>query len=340
MAGTEPLLPYARERMPFDIVRAAHIELVVTDLSRAREFYVDMLGLEPTEEAGDAVYLRAYEERLHHSLVLRQGPEPVMGHCSFRVADAEDLALLAELFASWECPVTWVDAETVERGQGLALRVQDPLGFPVEFFHAMEKAECLLQRYDLYRAGHIRRFDHLNLYVPDAKVGYEHYRRLGFGLSEYIETDATHRLAAAWLYRKQTVHDVALTSGRGPRLHHLAYTTANAGMILHLCDRLAAGGWVDSIERGPGRHGVSNAFYLYLRDPDGHRIELYEGDYYTGDPDHEPIRWSASDPRRRSLWGHHVSDRWYEEGTLVARLDSAGPMELAEPVVDERVPVS
>jgi catechol 2,3-dioxygenase len=340
MADTEPLLPYSRERMPFDIVRAAHVELVVTDLARAREFYVDALGLEPTEEAPDALYLRAYEERLHHSLVLRQGPEPVMGHCSFRVASAEDLALLAELFAAWECPVTWVDAQTVERGQGLALRVQDPLGFPVEFFHAMERAECLLQRYDLYRAGHVRRFDHVNLSVPDAMAGYEHYRRLGFGLSEYIETDVTHRLAAAWLYRKQTVHDVALTSGRGPRLHHLAYTTANAAMILHLCDRLAAGGWVDSIERGPGRHGVSNAFYLYLRDPDGHRIELYEGDYFTGDPDHEPIRWSASDPRRRSWWGHHVADSWYEEGTLVARIDGGGAMELAEPVVDERVPVS
>ena len=50
MADTEPLLAYSRERMPFDIVRAAHIELVVTDLARAREFYVDTLGLEPTEE--------------------------------------------------------------------------------------------------------------------------------------------------------------------------------------------------------------------------------------------------------------------------------------------------
>ncbi|MER6135594.1 VOC family protein [Streptomyces sp. NPDC001815] len=29
------------------------------------------------------------------------------------------------------------------------------------------------------------------------------------------------------------------------------------------------------IERGPGRHGVSNAFYLYLRDPDGHRVEIF-----------------------------------------------------------------
>jgi hypothetical protein len=80
--------------------------------------------------------------------------------------------------------------------------------------------------------------------------------------------------------------------------------------------------------------------HLHLRDPNGHRIELYEGDYYTGDPDHEPIRWSASDPRRRSLWGHHVSDRWYEEGTLVARIDDGGAMALADPIVDERVPVS
>ncbi|HVM57048.1 MAG TPA: VOC family protein, partial [Gaiellaceae bacterium] len=59
---------------PFDIVRVAHVELVVTDLAASREFYVDVLGLVPTEEADDAIYLRGYEERLHHSLVLRAGP--------------------------------------------------------------------------------------------------------------------------------------------------------------------------------------------------------------------------------------------------------------------------
>ena len=63
------------------------------------------------------------------------------------------------------------------------------------------------------------------------------------------------------------------------------------------------GGHAHAIERGPGRHGVSNAFFVYLRDPDGHRIELYACDYYTGDPDHKPLRWSVSDPRCRSFWG-------------------------------------
>ncbi len=62
------------EQPPFDIVRFAHLELVVTDLAAAREFYVDLLGLVVSEETEDALYLRGYEERLHHSLVLRRGP--------------------------------------------------------------------------------------------------------------------------------------------------------------------------------------------------------------------------------------------------------------------------
>jgi hypothetical protein len=141
---------------------------------------------------------------------------------------------------------------------------------------------------------------------------------------------------AVWLYRKPTVHDVALTTGRGPRMHHYAFTTAETAAITGLCDILAGAHREAAIERGPGRHGVSNAFFVYLRDPDGHRIELYTGDYYTGDPDHEPIRWSASDARRRTFWGHHIPDSWYEEGSLVRGPDG-GPVALAEPVLDERL---
>ena len=36
--------------------------------------------------------------------------------------------------------------------------------------------------------------------------------------------------------------------------------------VLRACDKLAAAGHSEAIERGPGRHGVSNAFFVYLRD--------------------------------------------------------------------------
>jgi hypothetical protein len=74
---------------------------------------------------------------------------------------------------------------------------------------------------------------------------------------------------------------------------------------------------------------VSNAFYVYLRDPDGHRIEVYTSDYFTGDPDHETYRWDVHDDRRRDYWGNAVIPSWYAEATTVLGLDGA-----AQPLTD------
>jgi hypothetical protein len=105
--------------------------------------------------------------------------------------------------------------------------------------------------------------------------------------------------------------------------------------VLRACDQLAAAGFAASIERGPGRHGVSNAFFVYLLDPSGHRIELYAGDYFTGDPDHRPLRWSAADPSCRSFWGARAPDRWYTESSVVLA-DDGSPIEVLDADVDER----
>jgi len=66
---------------------------------------------------------------------------------------------------------------------------------------------------------------------------------------------------------------------------------------------------------------VSNPFYVYLRDPDGHRLKIYTSDYSTGDPDHPVLRWDVSDPRRRSFYGHAVVPSWYAEASTVLDLD-------------------
>ncbi|QBD77087.1 3,4-dihydroxyphenylacetate 2,3-dioxygenase [Ktedonosporobacter rubrisoli] len=305
---------------PFDIVRAAHAELIVTDLQRAKEFYVHLLGLVVSEERQNVIYLRGYEERLHHSLALRQGPVAMLDHLAFRVASPEHLVLLARFYEQQGCPVRWVQNE--EEGMEQALRVQDPCGFIVEFFYFMQPVESLLRRYDLYRGSHIQRIDHFNLHVPDVQSAFDYYKQLGFRCSEYTVTSSPDKqLWAAWLYRKPTIHDVALTNGTGPRLHHLGFWVSEAQDILHTCDRFAAAGQNMAIERGPGRHGVSNAFFLYLRDPDDFRIELYTCDYFTGDPDFEPMRWTVDDPRRGTFWGHIAPVSWFEESSLVKGLD-------------------
>ncbi|MGH2736304.1 MAG: VOC family protein, partial [Actinomycetota bacterium] len=146
----------------FDIVRAAHAEYVVTDLHAARDFYVDLLGFVVSFETPDALYLRGYEERHHHSLVIRKGAQPMIGHIAFLVRAEDDLDRLAAHFDGLGLESSFV--KDVEPGQGRALRVQDPLGFPAEFFSEMETEECLLQRYDLYRGAEVMRFDHFNLH--------------------------------------------------------------------------------------------------------------------------------------------------------------------------------
>ena len=58
-----------------DILRCAYMEIVVTDLAASRRFYVDTLGLVVTKETEDRIYLRTFEEFIHHNLVLRKGAD-------------------------------------------------------------------------------------------------------------------------------------------------------------------------------------------------------------------------------------------------------------------------
>jgi catechol 2,3-dioxygenase len=86
--------------------------------------------------------------------------------------------------------------------------------------------------------------------------------------------------------------------------------------IIDLLDLMSTTGYLANIERGPGRHGISNAFFLYIRDKDGHRTEIYCSDYQTNDPDLEPIKWSLKDPQRQTLWGAPAPKSWFELGSI------------------------
>lgn len=300
---------------PFDIVRASHVVLGAADLIRSRDFYADTIGLHVEDATADAVFLRGVEERQHHSVVLSKGQTGECGAIGFKVAGEEDLDKAVRYYKAKGLP-----AQFVERPyQGRTLRVTDPFGLPLELCATMEKREILLQKFAHYRGVQPQRLDHFNVFAPDVQSSLDFYAGLGFRLTEYAEEDGPNgRIAAGWMHRKGNVHDLAFTNGRGPRLHHFAYWVPTAMNIIHLCDLMATTGHLANMERGPGRHGISNAFFLYVRDPDGHRIEFYTSDYQTMDPDHEPIRWSLRDPRRQTLWGTPAPKSWFEQGSAFA----------------------
>jgi catechol 2,3-dioxygenase len=261
--------------------------------------------------------------------VLRRGSAPACNALGFRLWSEGDLDRAADWFAGRGLPHRLVE----RRAQGPTLLASDPFGVPLEFTCRMDSADCLLQRYGEHRGGRLQRIDHVNFFSPDVDASHDFYRALGFRLTEYTIMEDDRHLWAVWMHRKGGVHDIAITTGAGPRLHHVAFWAPSVNAIIDLCDQLATTGWLASMERGPGRHGISNAFFLYLRDPDGHRVEIFASDYLTVDPDLAPKKWALRDAQRQTLWGAPAPRSWFEEGSLFSGVALREPLRAAQPIV-------
>lgn len=314
---------------PFNIVRLSHIELAVTNLAWAREFYVDTLGLQVTHEDSVSVYLRALEERGHHCMILKQADTASVSVLGFKLWDEEDLAKAETWFESKGCPAQWIERPYM----GRVLRTSDQFGIPLEFYVKMDRLPPIHQNYKLFHGVKPLRIDHFNMFSPDVDSSVAFYSEMGFRVTEYTADEETGRTWAAWMHRKGGVHDVAFTNGTGPRLHHTAFWVPTPLNIIDLLDLMSTSGYVTNIERGPGRHGISNAFFLYIRDQDGHRTEIYCSDYQTVDPDLEPIKWDLKDPQRQTLWGAPAPRSWFEEGSTFDNIELIDSDLKAQPIV-------
>ncbi|HBR63686.1 MAG TPA: 3,4-dihydroxyphenylacetate 2,3-dioxygenase [Rhodobacteraceae bacterium] len=313
---------------PFNIIRLSHIELGVSDLAASKAFYVDMLGMQITEETSDALYLRAMEERGHHSVILQKGDVNVRV-LGFKVFAEQELDKAHDWFTAKGHKVAWVERPF----QGRTLQTHDTFGIPIEFYFQMKRLEPIHQKYTLYNGVKPLRIDHFNCFVPDVDQAVAFWDQMGFRVTEYTEDEESGKLWAAWLHRKGGVHDIAFTNGTGPRLHHLAFWVPTPLNIIDLLDLMATTGYVTNIERGPGRHGISNAFFLYILDPDGHRTEIYCSDYQTVDPDLEAIKWDLQDPQRQTLWGAKAPESWFKHGSLFKDVDVLDSDIKASPII-------
>lgn len=313
----------------FNVVRLSHAEFLVTNLAKSREFYETILGLQVTGEAPGVLYLRALEERGHHCLILREAETACVYVLGFKLWDEADLDRAEVWFRAKGQPTAWVERPF----QGRTLRTTDVFGIPLEFYAKMDRLPPIHQTYSLYRGVRPLRIDHFNTFSPNVDCSVAFWSDMGFRVTEYTEDKESGQSWAAWMHRKGGVHDMAFTNGTGPRLHHIAFWVPTPLNIIDLLDLMATTGYVANIERGPGRHGISNAFFLYIRDPDGHRIEIYCSDYQTVDPDHEPICWDLKDPQRQTLWGAPAPKSWFEEGSVFAGLEPKSAVLKAQPIV-------
>lgn len=76
--------------------------------------------------------------------------------------------------------------------------------------------------------------------------------------------------------------------------------------------------------------------FVYFRDPDGHRIELFNTHYQVMDIENEPVRWDAADPNVSFPWGLPAQRRWFEQATPFEDAPVETPEAKASPMTLER----
>jgi len=77
------------------VMRPGHIQLRVLDLDESVEFYKNVLGLVETgRDAQGRVYFKAWDERDHNSVILRQADRAGMDLMGFKVKDRATLEQL------------------------------------------------------------------------------------------------------------------------------------------------------------------------------------------------------------------------------------------------------
>jgi catechol 2,3-dioxygenase len=317
------------------IAQAGHAELQVRDLEASKRFFTETMGLFVTEEDSTSVYLRAWQDWEHHTLVLTKGDTSGLVHLGWRVEDPESLDQFARRFEEMGLTYTWVEAGT-EWGQGRALRFSSVSGVPMELYWEIEKYRAsdpelvsalpsFPQKYPT-KGMAPRRFDHFNVMANDvAREQAWLTQVMGIKHRYYVEgADGVRR--GSWLSISNLSHDIAVMrnhSGSGARLHHIGYYVDSPDELLRAATMAVEHG--GKIEWGPGKHGTSGATFLYFFEPSGHRIEVWTGGMLIFAPDWEPIRWSQeTEVVGFDMWGSKAPETYLRYGTEIVKATGAG----------------
>ncbi len=263
-----------------------HVALGVRDVERALDFYVRDANLLLVDRGRDGTaYLRCQAE--HCSLELHPSPESGLDHLGFETGSDEDTDAFRRRLEQHRVPV--IDAPPEPGRLGRAFRFRDPLGIWVEVYRAMERLPNIVSPGPFT----VNRLGHVTVLTPDLEEAERFYREVaGFRLSD------KRRGHGAWLRCNPDHHTLAFLTADRTVIDHHAYEIPDWNELKKVCDWTYRQGF--PLEAGPMRHGPGNNVNVYIKDPDGLKIEFYaEMEQITDNEDH-----LRNHPRSGALYGN------------------------------------
>jgi catechol 2,3-dioxygenase len=312
----------------FDVAQLAAIELFSPKMDESISFFTNLLGMKEVGRNGRSVYLRGYEDPYRYSLKITEHSQAGMGTCTFRTSSEQALQRRATVLKDSGLGVGWRGGDL---GKGDTYRFKSPDGHDMELVWDVEYAQVapedkspLLNRPSKRPAQGIpvRRLDHVNLLCSNVTKNKDAFLDLlGFRLSENIVAGDGSEIAA-WTRVTSLAHDVAFmldaTGSRG-RLHHVCYWYGYPQHLMDVADLFAENNI--TVEAGPGKHGISQANFLYCIEPGGNRVELFgDAGYLIFDPAWKPITWTEAELARGIIWiGSSLPAEFFRYGTPIVQ---------------------
>jgi catechol 2,3-dioxygenase len=223
-----------------------------------------------------------------------------------RVQDEDELDRAKHTFEQHGLPCRWVD----EPFQGRTLHTVDVMGTPLEIVASMTHQRRDDTHVQMHKGAAARRFDHYQITVPDVHKAAVFYTSLGFRIADYM-TMGEHPVGV-FLHVKDTPYDLVFLERDGPAFHHYGYIVPDVQSMLRACDTMGELGWGENVEFGPGKHSVGHSYYVYVRDPDGHRVELLLPPIVYMDGDDPPSVFDVRTVKSPQVaWGLPPRASWF-----------------------------
>ncbi len=284
------------------LLRLGELRIRVLDMAQARKHYVDRMGLhEVMEDADGLVYLKAWDEHDHHSIVLRETDRAGLDYFAFKVYDDATLTALAPKIEAFGLAVKEVPAGVYPKS-GRRLEFVLPSGHIMQLYAEKEVIGNTMGYHNpgvtpdegVVRGFRINRLDHVLL----GGLNIDECARLftevfDFDMSEKIVDAETKSSMAVFLTGSTKPHDVAFVmQPEGGRFHHVSFFLESANDVIKAADLI--GKYRIPVDVSVNRHGVTRGMTIYFFDPSGNRNEVFaEG--YVHYPDVPTIVWDTDD---------------------------------------------
>ena len=302
------------------IMRLGHVRLRVLEMEQAHDHYTEMLGLlEQHRDPDGTVYLKGWDEWDKYSVILVRADQAGIDHVAFKVEKDRDLDELRKRIERYGIQVDQVEAGDLPFC-GRALHFLMPSGHHTYLYAQKQfvgKAVGTLNPDpwpDGLKGAGVHWLDHVMLMCEATPGGRNTAAEnvaffrdvLDFGLAEQVLAGPDGDfLAAAWMFRTTTPHDIAFGAAATSGLHHVSFFLDEWSDVLRTADILAKRRV--KVDVTPQRHGITRGSTTYFFDPSGNRNETFAGLGYLGQPDMPTITWNEE-----NLWRgifYHTGDQ-------------------------------